>query len=76
SLETAAGPVRVAWRRDGEDILLEVGIPEGVAAELRLESGWQTEEGFTALPLAGETRLRILPVSKPDILRRFARAEL
>ncbi|MBO4883964.1 MAG: family 78 glycoside hydrolase catalytic domain, partial [Clostridia bacterium] len=76
SLETAAGPVRVAWRRDGEDILLEVSIPEGVAAELRLESGWQTEEGFTALPLAGETRLRILPVSKPDILRRFARAEL
>ncbi len=74
-VETVAGPVRSAWRREGDDILLETSIPEGVRAELRLESGWQTEEGFTVLPLAGQTALRLLPITKPDILRLFDKEE-
>lgn len=73
SLEAPAGIIRAAWRRDGEDVLLDVTIPDGMSAELRLESGWQTEEGYTSLPLAETETLRILPVSKPNILRRFAK---
>jgi len=74
SLEANAGTVHAAWRRDGEDILLDVTIPAGMTAELRLVAGWQTEEGFTSLPLSGTIQLRLLPMSKPNILRRFAKA--
>ena len=73
SLEAPAGTVRTAWHRDGEDILLDVTIPTGMTAELRLEAGWQTEEGYTVLPLADSMSLRLLPVSKPNVMRRFAK---
>lgn len=73
SLETPEGCIRTAWRREGEDILLDVTIPAGMSVELRLEAGWQTEEGFTVLPLSGSGTLRLLPISKPNILRRFAK---
>ena len=67
--------MRSAWRREGDCILLDTFIPEGVRAELRLESGWQTEEGFTVLTLIGQTSLRLLPATTPDILRLFDREE-
>lgn len=73
ALEAPMGIIRSAWRRDGEDILLDVTIPDGMSAELRLEAGWQTDEGYTSLPLSGDVSLRILSISKPDILRRFAK---
>ena len=73
SLEAPAGTVYTSWHRDGEDILLDVTIPAGMTAELRLEAGWQTEEGYTVLPLADSMSLRLLPVSKPNVMRRFAK---
>ncbi len=73
ALDTIAGRVSASWRREGKDILLDVDIPQEMTAWLCLESGWQTDEGFTALPLVGQAHLRIFPVSKPDVLRRFAR---
>jgi len=73
ALEAPAGIIRSAWRRDGEDILLDVTIPTGMSAELRLEAGWQTDEGYTSLPLFGHRLIRIFPASKPNILRRFAK---
>ena len=75
AVETVAGAVRVSWRREGGDVILDAVIPEGVRAELRLEPGWQTDEGYTVCPLKGETRLRLWPVTKPDVHRMFDRAE-
>jgi alpha-L-rhamnosidase len=73
SLETPTGVVRSSWRRDGEDILLDVEIPDGMRGELRLMPGWKTDEGYTSLTLDGKKQIRIFPADKPDILRRFAK---
>lgn len=35
-----AGEVKVAWRRSGEDILLQVSCPEEVECEIELEEGY------------------------------------
>jgi len=73
SLEVPAGTVQSAWQREGENIIVKTTIPSGMNAELRLEAGWQTDEGYTALTLSGNQKIRVIPANNPDKLRRFAK---
>ena len=61
-----AGEVRISWKRDGEDILYSVTLPEGAKAEIALEAGWQFDDGFTHKRFTGTTEFRIIPESKKD----------
>ncbi|MGM9652008.1 MAG: family 78 glycoside hydrolase catalytic domain [Eubacteriales bacterium] len=40
-----AGRIESAWKRDGEDVVLTVTVPAGCRGEIRLERGWQFEDG-------------------------------
>jgi len=64
-----AGKVSAEWHRDGEDIIYTVTVPEGVRAELTLERGWQTEDGFTWRAPKGTVTYRLIHESKKDIKR-------
>ncbi len=64
-----AGKVSAEWHREGEDILYTVTVPEGVKAELCLERGWQTEDGFTWRQPKGTVTYRLIHESKKDIKR-------
>ena len=66
---TVSGKVTAEWHRDGEDILYTVTVPEGVKAELCLERGWQTEDGFTWRQPKGTVTYRLIYESKYDIKR-------
>ena len=35
-----AGKVSVAWHREGENIVLDVTVPEGVSGDIRLKNGY------------------------------------
>lgn len=64
------GEVSAEWHREGEDILYTVTVPEGAAAELCLEAGWQTSDGFTWRPApVGTTTFRLIYESKRDSKR-------
>ncbi|MBR6790890.1 MAG: family 78 glycoside hydrolase catalytic domain [Oscillospiraceae bacterium] len=55
-----AGKLEVSWKREGEDILLTVTVPEGCRGDIILERGWQFENGTAAKP-AVSGLFRILP---------------
>ena len=40
-----AGVAKVAWQRDGDRLSVQVGVPEGVRAEVRLPGGFRGEAG-------------------------------
>jgi len=46
-----AGHIKSEWRRENKKINLKIEIPEDVQAEMRLEAGWQSEEGFSCFKL-------------------------
>ncbi len=69
SVNTVNGDVSAEWHRDGEDILYTVTVPEGVKAELCLERGWQTEDGFTWRQPKGTVTYRLIREDKYDIKR-------
>jgi len=46
-----AGCIKSEWRREDEKINFKIEIPEGTEAEMRLESGWQNEDGFSCFKL-------------------------
>ncbi len=66
---TPSGKVSAEWHRDGEDILYTVTVPEGIKAELCLERGWQTEDGFTWRQPKGTVTYRLIHEDKKDIKR-------
>ncbi len=43
-----AGKISVSWRRVGEEILLELQIPEGILAEAKLGSDYSFENGVSS----------------------------
>ena len=54
----AEGRVAVAWRREGEGIVLTLNVPEGVHGKIKLPSGWHFADGSTEMAAAtGEYRL-------------------
>lgn len=61
-----AGEVRISWKRDDDEILYSVTLPEGAKAEIALEAGWQFDDGFTHKRFTGTTEFRIIPESKKD----------
>jgi alpha-L-rhamnosidase len=67
-----AGKISAQWQRDGEDILYTVTVPEGMQAELMLESGWKTEEGYTWRQPKGTVTYRLIREEKPDTRRMFS----
>ena len=69
TVNTVGGDVTAEWHRDGEDIIYTVTVPEGVKAELCLEPGWQTEDGFTWRVPKGTVSYRLIPENKKDIKR-------
>ncbi len=64
-----AGKISAHWHREGEEILYTVTVPEGMRAELCLESGWKTDSGLTWLEPKGVVTYRLIRESKPDIER-------
>jgi len=64
-----SGKVSAEWHRVGEDILYTVTVPEGIRAELTLERGWQTEDGFTWRIPKGTVTYRLIHENKKDIKR-------
>lgn len=71
SLATPHGTVTVKWYREGTAINYEIEIPDGITADLVLEKGWQTEDGFTAIPVKKSTNVKIIPAYEPNKLKRF-----
>ncbi len=53
------GRVEIAWERDAEGILCRVTVPEGMKAELTLESGWVLADGtaWKRITESGEWRI-------------------
>ena len=66
---TDMGKIIAEWHRDGEDILYTVTVPEGMYAELTLEPGWQTEDGFTWRQPKETVTYRLIHENKRDIKR-------
>ena len=64
-----AGKISASWYRDGEDIIYTVMVPEGMRAELCLEQGWKTEEGYTWREIKGEVTYRLIREDKSDTKR-------
>lgn len=73
SYNAPCGKVSAKWYREGDDIIYTLSVPAGSYAELVLESGWKTEEGFTWLKVSGNATYRLIRESKPDIRRIFAK---
>ena len=46
-----AGKIQVSWKREGDMILLDVRIPQGVRAEAELEKGYHFRDGSSTLCL-------------------------
>ncbi|MBQ8551562.1 MAG: family 78 glycoside hydrolase catalytic domain [Clostridia bacterium] len=69
TVNTAGGDVTAEWHRDGEDILYTITVPAGVSAELCLEPGWQTEDGFTWRVPKGTVTFRLIRENKHDCKR-------
>ena len=44
TLDTVYGPLRVAWKRSGSRLTMDVTIPEGCSATLTWPGGGKTEE--------------------------------
>ena len=61
-----AGEVRISWKRDDDEILYSVTLPEGAKAEIALEAGWQLDDGFTHKRFTGTVEFRIIPECKKD----------
>ena len=45
-----AGKISVSWRRSGENVLLELEIPEKMAATVKLRDGYTFENGASSAP--------------------------
>lgn len=47
------GRIEMAWRREGEKVLLKISVPEGCHGYIRLPAGYETEQrgNLTVLPL-------------------------
>lgn len=48
---TPLGKATVAWRRDGEDIILDLEIPQGICAFAELEPDFRFESGERSMPV-------------------------
>ncbi len=46
-----AGKISVSWKREGQDILLDVEIPQAICATGELESGFCFEDGSKTKPM-------------------------
>ncbi|MBE6561325.1 MAG: hypothetical protein E7662_09365 [Ruminococcaceae bacterium] len=55
-----AGRIEASWARDAEGILYRVTLPEGMQAEIILESGWTFEDGTAWKKFSESTEFRIL----------------
>lgn len=64
-----AGKISASWKRDGEDILYTLTVPDGMRAEFYLEPGWKTEEGYAWRKVSGTITYRIIRENKHDIKR-------
>ena len=63
--EIPAGRIESGWKREGEDILLTVSVPVACRGDIRLERGWQFEDG-TSVKAAVSGSYRILPKYKKN----------
>ena len=63
--ETVAGELASLWRRDGEDILWTVAVPDGLHGDMVLDAGWQFEDG-TRYRAAASGVYRLLNAKKKD----------
>ncbi len=50
-----AGKVAVSWRREDSGIILEIKIPDGISANLKLERGYRLDGEINTDPLASGT---------------------
>ena len=58
-----AGRISSAWKREGDTVCLRVELPENVTGRIRLEDGWEFEDGLTAKPaISGEYGIKKIPV--------------
>jgi len=62
--ELLAAPMRVAWRRPGDELTLTVHTPEGVSWRVESKASWR---GIMRVAVSGEER--------PDLVPRPARAQ-
>lgn len=63
------GTIKAEWHRDGAAILYSVSVPHDMHAELHLENGWKTEDGYTWKEVSGTMTYRIIRENADDIER-------
>ncbi len=52
------GRIESAWKREGENVLLRVTVPEGITGKIALDGGWKFEDGSAKKAAAsGEYRI-------------------
>ena len=62
--EAPAGRIAAAWRREGEGIILDVTVPEGMSALASADTGYVFEDGALNRELAsGEHSLTCIRVN-------------
>lgn len=64
--EAPAGKVSISWKREANNILYSVKLPEGASAELVICEGWKFEDGTTHTRFGGNREFRLIPEEVHD----------